>query len=163
MIKGGGYLEWRRRLIKGNTLLAVVTFPSDLFYPVGVHTLGLFVKKGVPHAGGQNVLWLRAIRDGRLKKKGKRLENLREEDDLGKVLPVLKRFIANQKLVVVSVPMLQKADKIDSADKALELVPEAYLDEAEITPQMLDENIEQLIRDNIAFHIRYETKIRAIH
>lgn len=160
MIKSGGYLEWRKRLIRSSTLLSVVTFPEDLFYPVGVHTLGLFVKKGVPHTPNQKVLWLRALHDGRLKKKGKRLENSRAPDDLSKVLPLLKRFIHDQNINVPSIPAFQKAQEIDALDRDLELVPEAYLDEPIITPAVLNASIEQLIRDNIAFQVRFEKQLR---
>jgi type I restriction-modification system DNA methylase subunit len=160
MIRSGGYLAWRKRLIGNNTLLSVVTFPEDLFYPVGVHTLGLFVKKGVPHPQNQKVLWLRALHDGRLKKKGKRQENLREQDDLSKVLPILAQFLHDQKIDVPPIPAFQKAEKIDISDSDLELVPEAYLDEPALTTTALHESIEQLIRDNIAFQIRFERQIR---
>jgi hypothetical protein len=36
-------------LLPHQTLVAVVTLPGDLFYPVGVTTVGVFVRKGVPH------------------------------------------------------------------------------------------------------------------
>lgn len=160
MIKSGSYLEWRKRLLKNNTLLSVVTFPDDLFYPVGVHTLGLIVMKGIPHPTNQKVLWVRAMRDGRLKKKGKRLENSRAQDDFPKIVPVLKKFIYDPKINVPSIPKFQKAEKIDLSDKDLELVPEAYLDEPVITTEILNESIEQLIRDNIAFQISFERQIQ---
>lgn len=160
MIKSGSYLEWRKRLLKNNALLSVVTFPDDLFYPVGVHTLGLIVMKGSPHPVDQKVLWIRAMRDGRLKKKGKRLENSRVQDDFPKIIPVIKKFIYNPKTPVTSIPQFQKAEKIDLSDKDLELVPEAYLDEPVITTDILNESIEQLIRDNIAFQISFERQIQ---
>jgi type I restriction-modification system DNA methylase subunit len=159
LIKSGGYLEWRKRMLKDNTLLSVVTFPNDLFYPVGVHTLGLFIKKGIPHPTNQKVLWLRAIHDGRLKKKGKRLENLREPNNLSEILPLLQKFIKNQKTPIVSIPAFQKAEQIDLSDPDLELVPEAYLDEPILTTADLSENVEQTIRDNLAFYIRFERQI----
>ncbi|MBW7942829.1 MAG: N-6 DNA methylase, partial [Candidatus Kuenenia stuttgartiensis] len=160
MIKSGSYLEWRKRLLKSNTLLSVVTFPDDLFYPVGVHTAGIFIMKGKPHPVDQKVLWFRATHDGRLKKKGKRLENPRAQDDFPKVTPILKKFIFDQRISIPSIPMFQKAEKIDFSDSDLELAPEAYLDETAITQGELDENIEQSMRDNIAFKIRFEKQLR---
>ena len=48
MFESGEVREWRaNRLLKENTLLSVVTFPPELFYPVGVHTLGVVIKKGI--------------------------------------------------------------------------------------------------------------------
>ena len=49
MVKPNEYLRWRRDLLKDNTLLSVITFPEDLFYPIGVITAGVFIKRGVPH------------------------------------------------------------------------------------------------------------------
>ena len=55
MVKPGGYRTWRKsQLLPNHTLLSVVTFPGDLFYPVGVHSVGIFVRKGTPHPPEQN-------------------------------------------------------------------------------------------------------------
>ena len=45
MVKGGNYLDWRKKLLEKNALISVVTFPEDLFYPIGVHTIGVFIKR----------------------------------------------------------------------------------------------------------------------
>ena len=72
MFEDGEVREWRdNRLLKENTLLSVVTFPPELFYPIGVHTLGVVIKKGLPHPEEQRVLWMRVTRDGYVKIKGK--------------------------------------------------------------------------------------------
>jgi hypothetical protein len=44
-------------------LLAVVLFPGDLFYPVAVETVGVFLRVGVPH-GTAETLWIRLDDDG---------------------------------------------------------------------------------------------------
>lgn len=162
MVKSGSYLEWRKKLLENNTLLSVVTFPDDLFYPVGVHSVGLFVKKGVPHPKNQKVLWVRALNDGFLKKKGKRLENSRAKNDFPKIKDLLKSFIVNQNIKVENIPEFQKAEKIDYGDENLELIPENYLDEEEITKEQLEKEIENLIRGNIAFDIKFENKLKGL-
>jgi len=58
MVNHGPYQDWRKRLLERHSLLSVVTFPEDLFYPIGVHTVGIFVKKGVPQ-GVTPVFWPR--------------------------------------------------------------------------------------------------------
>ncbi len=74
MVEGGVGKNWRKELLKNNTLLSVVTFPTDLFYPVSVGTIGIFFKKGVPHNfDNQNVYFARGVTDNYRKKKGKRL------------------------------------------------------------------------------------------
>lgn len=160
MVKSGGYLGWRENLLDNNTLLSVVTFPDDLFYPVGVHSVGLFIKKGVPHTKKQKVLWIRALNDGFLKKKGKRLENSRAKNDFPKIQDLLQSYIVNQNIRVENIPEFQKSSIIDYDDENLELIPENYLDEKEITKEKLEDEIESLIRGNIAFDIKFENKLK---
>jgi len=160
MVKSGSYLEWRKRLLENNTLLSIVTFPDDLFYPVGVHSVGIFIKKGIPHPDDQNVLWVRALHDGFLKKKGKRLEFERAKNDFPKVKGVIQSFLINPKLNVQNIPEFQKSEKIDHNDKNLELIPENYLDEKEVNQERLEEEIEDLMRGNIAFNIKFEKKLK---
>ncbi|MBI2652594.1 N-6 DNA methylase [Candidatus Woesearchaeota archaeon] len=162
MVKGGEYLEWRKRLLTNNTLLSVITFPEDLFYPVGVHTIGVFVKKGLPHPKTQNVLWIRGLNDGYLKKKGKRLESTRATNDYLKIQPILQAFINNQRLRIENNPEFQKACPVDFSDNNLELIPEAFLDEKEITQDRLEREIENLIRESIAFNIKFENQLKNI-
>ena len=162
MVKSGGCLEWRKKLLKNNTLLSVVTFPNDLFYPIGVHSVGIFVKKGVSHPEDQNVLWVRALNDGFLKKKGKRLENERAKNDYPEIKGLLQSFIVNQSTSVENKPEFQKATVIDYEDENLELIPENYLDEKEITKDRLGNEIEDLVRQNIAFNIKFENKLKDV-
>lgn len=65
---------WRETLLHSNQLLAVVAFPIDIFYPVATESIGIFVKKGVAHNAGQDVLWARIADDGFVKRKGFRVE-----------------------------------------------------------------------------------------
>ncbi|MDH5482872.1 MAG: SAM-dependent methyltransferase [Candidatus Bathyarchaeota archaeon] len=159
MIKGGRVLAWRRQLLQQNTLLAVITFPHDLFYPIGQHTIGVFVKKGIPHPRNQNVFWIRAINDGLLKKKGKRLPNPRASNDLETIKNDLKSFLANPDVQIVNIPEFQKACPIDFSDRHLELVPEAYLDSKIPNNQEIEEGIEQLIRQSVAYMIKSKREI----
>lgn len=154
MVKPGAYKRWREELLRTNSLLSVITFPQDLFYPVGVHTLGIFVKKGIPHPRGQNVLWIRAIHDGLLKSKGKRLLDAREANDYETIRDVVKAFLSNPALKVPNIERFQKLCPIDFSDPLLELVPENYLDQAPPTLDEIREGIDQVIRDSVAFLIR---------
>jgi hypothetical protein len=155
MVKPDAYQRWRAdSLLANNTLLSVVTFPDDLFYPVGVHTVGIFVRKGSPHDHKQNVLWIRALNDGLLKSKGKRLPNPKAKNDYPLVRDLLKAFVANPSMRIDSVQCFQKACPIDFADPLLELVPENYLDQSPPSDDEVRCGIEQVIRDSVAFLIR---------
>jgi type I restriction enzyme M protein len=152
MVKPGVYRLWREEsMLRRNTLLAVVTFPPDLFYPIGVHTLGIFVRKGVPHPREANVLWVRAINDGLLKSKGKRLPSQRATDDYQSARNDIRAFLANPSHTTENINKLQKVCPISFGDPLLELVPENYLDEAKPTEQELEQGIEQVMRDTMAF------------
>ena len=155
MVKPGGYLEWRKnQLLRNNSLLSVITFPEDLFYPVGVHTVGIFVKKGTPHRKDQRVLWVRALNDGMLKSKGKRLPNSKTNNDYLEIRDLVKAFLYNPSLPVTNIDRFQKACPIDFSDSLLELVPENYLDQPPPSEEEIREGIEQVIRDSVAFMIR---------
>jgi len=123
------YKKWRSELLKRNTLLSVITFPDDLFYPVSVHTIGVFIKKGIPHDfDNQNVYFAKANSDGFSKKKGVRVFN---EDKRNKILEIkeeLKAFISSPNLPLKSIPEFKIISKLDKLDEDIELVPEAYLE-----------------------------------
>ncbi len=160
MVRPGVYLTWRReRLLKNNTLLAVITFPIDLFYPVGITTVGIFVKKGVPHPSNQNVFWVRALNDGFLKSKGKRLPNKNIPDELLQAKDILKAFIRNQGHPIPNIHQLQKASPINFSDSQLELVPEAYLDQENPTAKELSNDINNSLRESFAYLVRLDKAI----
>jgi len=155
MLESGEEYEWRKnRLIAENTLLSVITFPIDLFYPIGVHTLGIFVKKGTPHPKDQNVLWIRAIHDGYVKMKGKRLPSSTEPNDLEKALHLVRAFIHNPSFPIQAIPEFCKATPIDFDDPQLELIPEVYLDSKPISPEEIEKEIERLMRETVSYLIK---------
>jgi type I restriction enzyme M protein len=154
MVKQGKYCQWRRDLLESNTLLAVINFPEDLFYPIGVQTCGIVVKKGIPHPQGQNVLWIQTKTDGLLKSKGKRLPSERTTNDLETKKELIKQFIANPRLTAENIAELQKACPIDNTDTLLELLPEVYLDERKPTETEIKHRLEETLRDQVAFMVK---------
>jgi len=134
--------------------LSVITFPENLFYPVGVHTCALIVKKGIKHNTDNNVLWLKCTTDGYIVKKGVRKFSKNSPNALGQVENTLKQFIMDNNIEVQNIPELQKSSPIDFNDKLLELIPEAYLDQRKITDEEIYEGIDRLVRENAAYQIR---------
>lgn len=151
LVKSGGYLEWRNELLTKNTLLGVVTFPEDLFYPIGVLTVGLFIKKGIPHPRDQKVIWMRALNDGLLKSKGKRLLNSRATNDFEKIKSILKAFLNDPDIEVENIVEFQKTEVVDFNDPTLELIPEAYLDERKPTKEDIINDLDITVRETISF------------
>lgn len=157
MVKQGVYHTWRReQLLAGNTLLSVMTLPPDLFYPVGVTTVGIFVRKGIPHPPNQNVLWIRALNDGLLKRKGKRLPNVRADDDLASVYSTAKAFLQNPTTRVETIDQFQRATPIDWADKALELVPEVYLTQQAPSGVVIANALKESVRLAVAYLVKID-------
>lgn len=154
MVKPRAFKVWRKELLRKNTLLSVVTFPQDLFYPVGVYTVGVFVRKGIPHPRIQNVLWIRALTDGLLKSKGKRLPSNRTSNDIEGIKDLLRAYLVNPSLAIENIHQFQKACPIDYDDTLLELVPEAYLDQSPPTEDQIRLLAESLTRESVAFLIK---------
>ncbi len=154
MVKPDEYLSWRKSVLENNTLLSVITFPEDLFYPIGVHTIGVFIKKGIPHLKKQNVFWIRALNDGFLKSKGKRLPNKKAHNDFEPIKSTLKSFIIDPSTTVENIKKFQKSCPIDFSDSFLELVPENYLDDDLPEVHEIQEGVEQIVRETVAYLIR---------
>ncbi len=157
MVRPGAYLRWRKEhLLKQHTLLSVITFPIDLFYPVSVTPIGVFLKKGVPHPLEQNVLWVRALNDGLLKSKGKRLPSANVSDDFARVKNILKAFIRNPSYPIPQILQFQQTSPIDFTDSQLELVPEAYLFQHRPTREEILSGLELSLREAFSFLIKID-------
>lgn len=155
LVRPGRYKTWRREiLVRNNTIMAVVTLPPDLFYPIGVTSVGIFIRKGIPHPPGQRVLWVRAVTDGLVISKGKRLPRLRAPNDLAKYRDHLQAFLPNPAYPAPGIHQAVKACPIDLADDHLELVPEVYLDQAEPSDSSIATGLDSAARDMLAYLVK---------
>lgn len=154
MAKGGAAKTWRSELLKRNTLLAVITLPIDVFYPVAAPPVGVVIRKGTPHLKEQKTLWVRAETDGHLKSKGKRLTSPRTGNQLDDAIPTLRAFINDPQLDVPSQPRYMIAAPIDFEDRQLELVPEAYLEQEPLSEYDIGRGVESVLRECAAFLVR---------
>ncbi len=158
MVESSGK-NWRKNLLENNTVLSVVTFPEDLFYPISVGTIGVFLKKGVPHNFySQKVYFARAIFDGFRKKKGKRIIVENSENTLKEVESELRGFLANQNLNLKDIPEFKKICLLDKSDTSIELVPEAYIESRIPTLSEIESGIREMIKEALAFKIKYSDK-----
>ena len=154
MLKGGAYKTWRKEiLLKNNTLISVITFPEDLFYPVGVRTVGIIVKKGAPHDFKKEVFWAKINEDGFVKSKGKRLFSKTSINNLEKITDFVQNFIGGSPLNL-NEPRFYRTACIDKKDKQFELIPEVYLDEGIISIEDTVVEIDKIIRNLFTFLIQ---------
>ena len=161
MVESSGK-NWRDELLKHNTLLSVVTFPEDLFNPsASVGTIGVFIKKGIPHDfDKQKVYFARAVKDGFKMKKGKRIKNAKVPDIISEVKGELKAFLINQNLPFKDVPELKTICTLNKQDKDIELVPEEYIESKIPTPKEIEDGVEEMIREVVAFKIKYHNMLK---
>ena len=154
-----GCKTWREKLLKNNSLLAAVTFPTDLFYQASGNqqTVGVFVKKGITQNKDQQVLWIKATTDGYVIKKRKRLPSTDPSvpNDLASVKSLIKNYIKDPKMFIENKPELQTAKTIafSPSDELFELIPEAYLDSKKQTIDSIKEKIQFKLREILSFLI----------
>lgn len=152
--------DWRKdELLANNTLLSVITLPNDLFYPTGANTVGVFIKKGVPHDyAHQKVYFGRALSDGFKKKKGKRVFDEKQENKIDEMKQELKAFIVNQNLKFTNVPEEKKICLLDINDKDVELSPEAYIDDKQPSFAEIIAEIEKLVKETAGYLLTLDKK-----
>lgn len=150
--------NWRKELLKHNSLLSVVTFPEDLFNPsASVGTIGIFIKKGIPHDfDKQKVYFTRIIYDGYKMKKGKRIKNQNVPDMTLDLKDELKAFMINPNLKFKDVPEIKKICLLDKNDKNVELIPENYIDSKIPSLMEIEKGVDTLVREVVAFKIKYQ-------
>jgi len=155
LVQDGDALLWRREeLLVHNTLVAVVSFPEDLFYPVaGKHTCGIVVKRGIPHDYTENVLWVQVLDDGYIKRKKKRVSKNTEENDLTRAVGLITDFI-HEGIAPRSVPRFIKASPIADQDGDLELVPGVNLDNRDHSLTDIKSQMQGHLRGLISFAVR---------
>ena len=87
-------ITWRKELLKGNTLISVISLPKDLFTPhVSKGTYGVLIRKGRPHVPKKDrVVWA-ILHDGVRKTKTQRSGALYSNTE--EVKNAVKNYIAS--------------------------------------------------------------------
>ena len=148
---------WRKEvLLKNNKLLAVITFPEDLFNPsASVGTIGLFIKKGVPHNFEKDeVYFARCIEDGFKIKKAIRKENNKVRNMLEEIKEELKQFIKEKNQKINNVPEFKKVCLLDEEDENTELIPESYIDSKIPSLKEIEKGVENLVKSCACYRIK---------
>jgi type I restriction enzyme M protein len=164
MSEGGKFASWRRDTLLGHhTLLAVISFPEELFYPITNQTVAMVIRKGIPHPQEQPVLWGRVVNDGFRKSKGKRLPvRSTVPNDLQKIAPILRGFLADPTQAVQNVPEFVCTAMVDYSDPILELAPEAYLESRVPDIATLTARLDEQIRDTVASIVSVDLRHNAL-
>lgn len=152
MYASGRELEWRKRLLENNTLLTVIGFPNDLFYPqASVEPVIIVVRKGVPHEQNRKCLFVRISDDGFVKLKKRRLPR-DGSNQLQELRESIFKFIHGGDPEEVN--GLIQAKPIDLSDPHLELIPQQHLDNAALDPKSLRQSLSKLQSELVFQEIR---------
>ncbi|MBI2355944.1 MAG: N-6 DNA methylase [Candidatus Doudnabacteria bacterium] len=144
MFKGKQYKTWREKLLQNNTIQGVIKLPEDLFYPIGVHTSALILKKGIQHDKGEQIFWGYLV-DGYMKKKG--VMKKVKDGNIEMMKSAVIDFLNHSKNLPKSKP---KEYTIAPAlfDSDLELAPEYYLEEGEHSDNEIEKQM-QIVLDRL--------------
>lgn len=156
MYSGGRDLSWRKQVLEQNTLLTVMKFPNDLFYPsASTETIAIILEKGRPHQEENNVLWLNIKSDGYKKMKRKRLpiENgLNQlEEYKEKIVSFIDTGVLEEEVLGVA-----QAKPIDMSERGLELIPQNYLDNEPLSVETINAEMKKVYNEVIFQKIREE-------
>jgi hypothetical protein len=146
MFKGGGCLNWRKKLFPLHSLKAVVKLPEDLFYPVGVHTSAIIIQKGIPQ-NNASVFW-GVINDGYVKKKGTMVKT--SDGTIQQIKNGLISFLNGIEINDNSNFCITKIEN----DNKLECSPEYYLPEKSYSNAEIQEFIKNSIIEICSYSLK---------
>ena len=152
MYASGKELHWRKKILGSNTLVAVMSFPNDLFYPqASVEPVIVVIKKGVPHEQQGKCLFVRISDDGLFKLKKRRLPH-GKISQLDKLKTDIFSFIHSG--ARKEIPGVIQAKSVDLNDSSLELIPQMFLDNTQLDIASLKKSLSTLQSELVFQQIR---------
>ena len=143
----GSKAGWREDVLNENTLLAVVSLPTELFQPYASSTTAILVfQKGVAHSPERPVFFCRVENDGYRLKKGVRVQQAGSQMET-----VHKEFLMSG-----TVPGFCSGAILDVQSG---FAPGAYIKARRLTGAELSKEIGGLIRDKAGFVIRHAPEL----
>lgn len=131
--------DWRKSILKSNTLEAAIKLPDELFQPYAQpYTVIVFLRKGIPHPKGKRAFFARIENDGFRIRKGVRVAC--EGSELPKML---EHFQAGK-----SEPGVSGWAELD---EDASFGPGAYIPAKEMSGEESDEATQEVIRARTSF------------
>ncbi len=129
-------------MLKNNMLVSVISFPQELFYPqASVESIGVIIKKGIPHPIEKEILWLKITNDGFKKHKKRRVHN-NAKSELDIYSSKIKEYIINDIIPKQEVGICQNI-AIKKDDIKLELIPQNYLGTEKVDFYLVNEQMKK--------------------
>lgn len=142
--------KWRSNVLKGNSLDAVITLPSELFQPYASSTTAIIViEHGVPHTPQRKTFFAHIENDGyRLKK------NTRIPQPGSQLLPSLEAYFNHG-----AIPGVCNWATIGKITETSEWAPGAYVNATAHDVPSLKGQTDWLIRSLVAFHAQFAPEL----
>lgn len=142
--------KWRAKILKNNTLRAVIRLPDDLFLPYAhPYTAIIILTKGVPHSGSKNVFFCHVDNDGLRLQKNVRVETAGEE------LTAAENAYHQQ----TSEPGFCTCTPLTSSEWA----PGLYIESRKATAQEVKLGVAELMRGLVAFNSHFAPQLTSLH
>lgn len=156
--------KWRKTLVKNHTVVASISVPAELFYPISAPAVIVLIKAHEPQ--NNKPIFLARIEDDGFEIDRQKRSKVKNRD--GQQQEVLKRFTywkaLYDKQIYKSIdePNSIITKSIADDDELLELVPEAHLRRNKITKSVIEKEIDFILRDQLCFQLKYADKINKI-
>ncbi len=138
---------WRQQVLNDNSLLAVISLPSELFQPYASSTTAILVfEKGIPHEPQRPVFFCRVENDGFRLKKGVRVRQAGSQME-----DVRNEFVKRGTIPGFCSPAMLDVDS--------GFAPGAYIRARELSNTELSKEAGMLIRDKAGFVLRHAPEL----
>lgn len=140
---------WREKILRDNTLVAVIEVPNELFQPYAAATTSIVIlEKGIPHGAGYQTSFVRVKHDGLVLRKGIRIPDVVHENQL----PLAIDAVHNKRVV-------PGFAGIAIVSGQAEWTVGAYVPSAPPEIEELETSVNELMRRLFSFYIRYASEI----
>ncbi|MCE9608213.1 MAG: N-6 DNA methylase [Planctomycetia bacterium] len=140
--------KWRKKTLAGNSLRAVMTLPGELFQPYAAATTAILIlEKGVPHNAKRPTFFCRITNDGYRLQKNVRLERAGEQ-----LSEAMDAYRKNKSIAGFCV-----WGSVDGTEWS----PGNYIEGISQTPEMIQSEVDVVIRSQAAFHATFAPQLSA--
>lgn len=146
----GNKRKWREKILRTNSLEAIITLPAELFQPYAASTTAIVIlERGVSHSPLKRTFFARIENDGfRLKK------NTRVAQPGSQIKPALENYHNH-----ISIPGFCAWSVVKNAAEGTEWAPGAYIDATAHDTESLKREVDWLIRSLVAFHAQFAPEL----
>jgi type I restriction-modification system DNA methylase subunit len=151
--------KWRKALVKHHTIIASISVPPELFYPISSPAVIVLINAHEPQNG--KAVFLGRITDDGFEIDRQKRSKVREgqQNDILKHFKHWKALYDRQIYDKIDIPEFLITKVILDDDQLLEYVPEAHLSSIKITKQQIEKEIDFVLRDQFSFQLKYAVKL----